>query len=72
MGEKVDAYTVCPYYKDHERQTIRCEGVEEGTALHLAFYSTQMLRDYRNAYCRSCWKGCRIAEMLNRKWEYDA
>lgn len=72
MGEKVDAYVICPYYKYDERQVIHCEGVEDGTALHIAFSTPQQLRDYRTKYCRNCWKNCLIAGMLNRKWEYDA
>lgn len=72
MSENEDAYIECPYYKDEERQKIRCEGVEKGTALHLAFSSPQQLKDYRQRHCRSCWKDCLIAGMLNRKWGYDA
>ena len=72
MTEKVDAYVVCPYYKFNERQMIHCEGVVDGTALHLAFSTPQQLRDYREQFCRACWKKCLIAEMLNRKWNYDA
>jgi hypothetical protein len=72
MSEKVDAYVVCPYYKFNERQMIHCEGVEDGTAIHLAFSTPQQLQNFRQRFCRSCWKKCLIAEMLNRKWGYDA
>ena len=63
---------VCPYYKYEGQQMIYCEGVEENTALHLAFASKTDMRDYRKAKCERCWKGCMIAQMLNRKWNYDA
>lgn len=72
MGEKVDTLVECPYYKYQDRQLIHCEGVEDGTAIHLAFSTPQQLKDYRQRRCRSCWKACLIAEMLNRKWGYDA
>lgn len=72
MLGRVDAYVVCPYYKRNERQEIHCEGVREGSSLHLTFSTPQDLLDYRKQFCRGCWKKCLIAEMLNRKWEYDA
>ena len=72
MSEKVDTWVECPYYKYHERQVIHCEGVVDGTALHLAFSTPQQVRDYQKQFCRTCWKDCLIAGMLNRKWDYDA
>ena len=72
MGEKVDAFAGCPYYKYHEKQKIHCEGPEKGTAIHLAFSTIPQLNDYKIRHCRGCWKTCRIAEMLNRKWNYEA
>jgi hypothetical protein len=72
VSGKVDPYVVCPYYKKNEKQKIHCEGVENDTALHIAFSTPQKLQDYRKQYCRRCWKECLIAEMLNRRWEYDA
>lgn len=70
MKRKTDDYAVCPYYKSDERQLIYCEGVENGTAIHLAFSTLPDLREYKRKYCRSCWRKCRIAEMLNRKYDY--
>jgi hypothetical protein len=66
-----DEFVVCPYYKSDEHQIIRCEGVEDGTALHLAFATKPMQKEYKKLYCRNCWSGCMIAKMLNRKWKYD-
>lgn len=71
MSEKVDAYVACPYYKYECRQVIHCEGVADGTALHLAFATPQMLKDYKERCCRDCWKGCLIAKMLNGKYDYE-
>ena len=72
MSGKFDAEITCPYYKNREKQLIYCEGVQDGTALHIAFATPQQLKDYRMKYCRGCWKNCLIAGMLNRKWDYDA
>ena len=62
---------VCPYYKYEASQMIYCEGVEEDTALHLAFSSKQGKKGYLKAKCWSCWRSCMIAQMLNRKYDYD-
>ena len=65
---KEDEHVQCPYYKNDEPQIIRCEGVEDGTALHLAFSTKTQLKAYKKDFCRSCWCRCMIARMLNQKW----
>lgn len=71
MKRKMDVLIRCPYYKGEERSVLYCEGVQEGCCLHLAFGALPDLKDYKKAYCKGCWKGCRIADMLNRKWDYQ-
>lgn len=72
MKNMVDAVVKCPYYKFEERQKIFCEGVQKGTALHLAFDTPANLKDYKKRFCKGCYNQCLIAGMLNRKWGYDA
>ena len=62
------ANVVCPYYKFEERQKIFCEGVEQNTAIHLAFASPPQLKDYKSRFCECGYTGCRIADMLERKY----
>ena len=62
---------VCPYYKFEAPQMIYCEGVEDQTTLHLAFATRQGKKVYVRENCMDCWKGCLIAKMLNRKYDYD-
>lgn len=62
---------VCPYYKYEAPQMVYCEGVEDSTALHLAFATKRGKKLYMDAKCRQCWKGCMIAQMLNRKYDYE-
>lgn len=62
---------VCPYYKYEAPQMVYCEGVDDNTALHLAFATKQGKKAYMGAKCKECWKGCMIAQMLNRKYDYD-
>lgn len=71
MKRKMDDYVLCPYYKSDERQIIYCEGVDEGTALHLAFSTLPQLKEYKVKFCRNCWGECMIAAMLNRKYDYE-
>ena len=63
------ANVVCPYYKCEERQKIFCEGVERNTAIHLAFATPPQLKEYKSRFCEGEYGGCRIADMLERKWE---
>lgn len=62
---------VCPYYKYEAPQMIYCEGVDDTTALHLAFPAKDGLKSYMKAKCRCNWKECMIAQMLNRKYDYE-
>ena len=65
---KEDEHVQCPYYKNDEPQIIRCEGVEDGTALHLAFSTSTQHKEYKKCFCRSGWGKCMVARMLNQKW----
>ena len=61
----------CPYYKYEGPQMLYCEGVVPDTALHLAFQTKTALRTYRKEFCEDCYNKCMIAQMLNRKWDYE-
>lgn len=71
MKHRADVLVKCPYYKFEEKQKIFCEGVQAGTAIHLAFDTNPNLKDYKNHFCKGCWGQCLLAGMLNRKWGYD-
>lgn len=72
MKRRMDVLVKCPFYKGEEAQKIFCEGVQEGTALHLAFDTNPNLKEYKSLFCKGGYNGCLLAQMLNRKWEYDA
>ena len=61
----------CPYYKYEGPQMIYCEGVVKDSSLHLAFSSKTQMRDYRKQMCEGCYNKCLIAQMLNRKYDYE-
>ena len=46
---------VCPYYKYEAPQMVYCEGVDDHTALHLAFSTKQGKKSYMNGKCKECW-----------------
>lgn len=68
---KEDELVQCPYYKKDAQQAVHCEGVEDGCGLNLGFASRQRLREYKSQFCRHDWKNCMIAQMLNRKYDYE-
>jgi hypothetical protein len=66
-----DYLVECPYYKDESQQTLHCEGVEEGCGLQLGFRGKKRLQTYKEQFCRCSWKTCMVAQMLNRKYDYQ-
>ena len=69
MGSYISKFVQCPFYHKDETQVIYCEGVEENTTTHLAFGSRNRCRDYKKEYCCYAWWDCRVAHMLEEKWE---
>lgn len=66
-----DPYVLCPYFKSKGRDTVFCEGPETGSAIHVAFSTPSLKEDYQRRFCKDCWKGCMVAGMLNRKYNYE-
>ena len=66
-----NVFVKCPYYRCESQCVIYCEGVEENSAIHLAFSTPQLRKDYQERFCKSCWKRCLVAESLNRKYDYE-
>lgn len=56
--------TLCPYYKHETPQVIYCDGVTEGSVLHIAFSDRAKALYYKKTYCRSCYKDCAVYWML--------
>jgi hypothetical protein len=72
MKHRQDVLVKCPYYKGEEKQMIFCEGVQEGSAIHLAFDTNPNLKEYKDHFCKGRYNKCLVAEAMNRKWGYDA
>lgn len=71
MKHRSDVFVKCPYYKGEEKQMIFCEGVQDGSALHLAFDTNPHLKEYKNRFCKEYYNRCLVAGMLNRKYDYE-
>ena len=61
----------CPYYKCESRNTIFCEGVQPGCAIHMAFENAPGKRAYESRFCRKVWGDCMIAAAQNARYVYD-
>lgn len=71
MGKHmISKKAICPFYKHETSQVIYCDGVQEGSVLHLAFASKTDAKEYKDSFCHTaCWQGCMIAQMLEDGYE---
>lgn len=60
---------MCPFYRHEDRQMIYCEGFCEGTVIHVSFAVASDAYRYKNEFCRSIWRGCPIALLLEKIYE---
>lgn len=65
MKHMISNKAVCPYYKHEDSQVIYCEGVKEGSVIHLAFSNKTDAREYKNKHCRCNYNHCKINAMLD-------
>lgn len=64
MKHYISHMAVCPFYKHEDPQVIYCEGVQDGSVIHLAFASRTAAQEYKRTYCRKCYMDCKISSML--------
>ena len=68
-GEYRDPYVQCPFYDVEEKQKVICEGVPGSARLHVTFQTDGQKKCYKGRLCKSDWKSCMIARMLEEKYE---
>ena len=68
-GEYTSQTVVCPFYQCEVPQSLKCEGVEEGTALHMTFDSKSHKDTYKEHFCCSQYHRCILCMMLEAKYE---
>lgn len=56
---------ICPFYRHENRNVLYCEGIIEGTVIHVAFANPSECLSYKKKCCRcSDYKHCPIYKML--------
>lgn len=63
-----NVFVICPFYKRESKHMIYCEGVDENSAIHVAFRTPAECRAYEKEFCRKYWGKCMIADALWRKY----
>lgn len=62
----VSRLAICPYYRHEDPQVIYCDGVREGSVIHLAFADRSCAKCYKQTYCRKRFQECEIYQMLDK------
>lgn len=75
MASFNDKWVRCPFYGRDDSNGIICEGVQDNTALRLMFQDkhggkqAEAKRCYMETYCMGKYQYCRLARMLEMKYE---
>jgi hypothetical protein len=65
MKHYVSSKAICPFYKHENRNVIYCEGIKEGTVIHIAFANPHECIEYKKQNCRcGNFKQCPVYNML--------
>ena len=60
----ISSKALCPFYKHEDSQVIYCEGVQDGSVVHLAFANKTDSLEYKKEICRKDYRKCKIYSML--------
>ena len=70
MGKRYESPEAkCPFYCSESPQKVFCEGVEQGSNIHLAFGDAKQLRMYMRRCCKGDYSKCPVAQMLLQKYD---
>lgn len=64
----VSNYALCPFYRSEDGYRLVCEGVVDDSSVHVVFPSSTKKREYRDKYCCSDYKACRVSHVLYAKY----
>lgn len=68
MKHMISTKAICPYYKHEDSQVIYCDGVQDGSVVHLAFSNKTDSMIYKKEKCRGNFKECLICQMHERNF----
>ena len=68
--ERTSKVVKCPYYKEHSKWTIRCEGYMKRMNVQLNYERPDERKAYMDDFCYTeCWRGCAVAQLASDKYE---
>jgi len=67
MKHMINSNAICPFYKHEDSQMIYCDGVQDGSVIHLAFSNKTNALEYKKTFCRNKCEKCKIYSMLDRE-----
>lgn len=60
-----EAYIKCPFYRNYNSDTVRCEGIMDGTTLGLSFADTKDRCRHMDVFCQTeHFRKCEIYRMV--------
>ncbi len=64
MRKRISTRAVCPYYRSEERQVVFCDGITDGSVIHLAFANYTDCKNHKESMCKGDYMKCPIVRML--------
>ncbi len=71
MKRHISNEVLCPFYHSEDGYRICCEGVTEGSSIHIVFMSPKKKQRYSKKYCCGDYKACRVSHILYAKYGGD-
>lgn len=69
MKHLISSKAICPFYRHEEVSVVYCDGVQDGSVVHLAFANRSDARCYKKSFCQKEYEHCYIYDMLIKVYE---
>lgn len=69
VKHKDSAIVECPFFKAQDSATIYCEGIVDGSTIHIAFATSTLKKDFRAKHCYTCYGKCPIYKINDSKYD---
>lgn len=67
-----EAYIKCPFYRQYTMDTVRCEGIMDGTTVGISFADRKDCYRHMLVFCQEHFKNCEIYRMvMDARYEED-
>lgn len=68
MKRHISKEALCPFYHSEDSNRVCCEGIEEGSTIHVVFQSPNKKKAYSRRYCCGDYKACKVSHILYAKY----